>query len=85
MTVIQEKAKLLQARIFTEEYYETLFCKVLVKHNMSTASIDKHESTDRQLVKMFNDFWMLLPDSPIIRQGPFFELCDICEEIYDFE
>ncbi len=28
---------------------------------------------------IMNDFWAFLPDSPEIRTGPFFKLCDLCE------
>ena len=82
---IKARASNLQSQIHEKDYYISLYHQALIKHNMSIASIDQHEFSDKQLVKMFNDFWIALPDSMSIRREPFFELCDLCEEIYDLE
>lgn len=33
-----------------------------------------------RLANMFETLWFELPDSQIIRFGPFFDLCDLCSE-----
>jgi len=81
-TEIQRAAINLQDKIFSEKYYIDLYLKVLGKYNMSTASIDQSEFDDDKLVSMLNTFWMALPDSKEIRRDPFFDLCDICENIF---
>lgn len=83
MTDIKHAAMKVQDAIYKEEFYIRLYEATLAKHNMSVASIDQSEFSDKQLILMMNDFWEALPDSPVIRRAPFFALCDICEEIYE--
>ena len=83
MTKIQEQVVAVQDRIYREEYYPHLWDRSLARYNMSTASIDQHEHDDKRLVAMVNHFWMLLPDSPEIRTGPFFAVCDVAEHCFD--
>lgn len=82
-TEIQRATIQLQDKIFTEKYYIDLYLAVLAKHDMSTASIDQSEFDDHKLISMLNNFWMALPDSKEIRRAPFFDLCDICENIFE--
>ncbi len=82
-TDIQRQAIELQDAIFKEDYYKNLYLASLGKHHMSTASIDQSEFTDQQLVSMANTFWFALPDSPVIRRTPFFQLCSIAEHCFD--
>lgn len=83
MTNIQNKSIDLMKQIHSKDYYVSDFYKALDKHNMSVSSVDQSEHTDADLVSMWNRFWMALPDSKSIRREPFFELCDLCESIFD--
>lgn len=85
MSAIQDKVIALQDRIFKEEYYPSLWIKALAKHNVSVACIDQHEESDRTLILTVHDFWESLPDSPVIRTGPFFDVCNIAEKIFGDE
>lgn len=82
MSITQDRVAAVQDRVFKEQYYDHLWCIALIKHNMSTATIDQHEHTDKQLISMVNTFWELLPDHMCIRTGPFFEVCDIAASDY---
>ena len=84
-TEIQKQAMELQDAVYKQKYYIPLYEKALGKHGMSVASIDQAEFTDKQLVSMANTFWFALPDSPVIRQDPFFMLCRIAEHCFDDE
>jgi hypothetical protein len=79
MTSIQERSAALVIDIFKDQYYPSIFDMYLTKHNMSVADIELYKRIDKQLVNMWQDFWMALPDEPCIRRGPFFMLCDLCE------
>lgn len=79
MTNVKQKMVDLQDAIFKEKYYVDLYLKVLGKNNMSTASIDQSEFSNKAIIKMTNDFWKALPDDKAIRRPPFFQLCDIAE------
>jgi hypothetical protein len=50
---------------------------------MSAESIAKHMHEDKHLIAMWNDFWFTLPDSSSIRHGVFFQLSDLCKEIFN--
>lgn len=75
-----EKAADLQKQIYTDEYYVHLYQNALREHKMTNTGIEKHEYSQTALNNMLNDFWFSLPDSQAIRTGPFFFLCDLCEE-----
>lgn len=80
---IEARVVALQNHIFKSKYYLDLWCTALIKSNMSVETINQHEHTARELVLLCNDFWESLPDTPAIRRAPFFELCDIAENIFD--
>ena len=82
MTSIQQRSKDLSMKIFTRAYYVHLYLEVLTKSGIQPSAIEKCELDDQKLIKMWNAFWLKLPDSPQIRRDPFFDLCDICEEIF---
>jgi hypothetical protein len=81
-TDISRKSVALQDKVFRESYYISIYNVVLKENSMTSDSINRHEHADTKLIKMWNDFWILLPDSSSIRRVPFFELCDLCEEIF---
>lgn len=80
---ISVRVAALQRRVFAEEYHIQLWHRVLFEHRMSWVVIDSLEYSDKELVALCNDFWEALPDDESIRTGPFFDLCDICEAVYD--
>lgn len=84
-TPIQEKSADLVRQVNSEGYYIDRFNRVAAKNKMSSESICRHMHNDKALVGMWNDFWFALPDSPGIRHGAFFPLCDLCEEIFEDE
>lgn len=75
-----QKVADLQTQIYTDEYYVSLYQNALREHKMTNAGIEKHEYGQTALNNMLNDFWFSLPDSQAIRTGPFFFLCDLCEQ-----
>ena len=84
-TSIQDRSAVLVQQVHSEGYYTDRFYRLLTKHKMSPESICRYMHDDKALVAMWNDFWFALPDSPSIRHGAFFPLCDLCEEIFEDE
>lgn len=82
MSDLQNRVAALQKRIFDEDYYTELWLRALNEHGSSTLTIDQGEHSDKELIELANTFWWCLPDSPVIRRGPFFELCDVAELCY---
>jgi hypothetical protein len=80
---IQERSAALTLQIITDIYYVARFVFAAHSNGMSVESIYEFKHSDKELVHMWNEFWNLLPDTPEIRQGPFFLLCDLCEEVFD--
>lgn len=81
MTSYQARSQELLTNILTSSYYLNYLIRVagpLVELQAKIAA-----STDEQLNSLWNAFWWSLPDSPVIRTGPFFKLCDLCEETPD--
>jgi hypothetical protein len=66
--------------IVKEEYY------VATYKWTSENRVDKtppHEMTDlKQICLFWNDFWFLLPDSPVIHRHPFSDVCYLAEGEY---
>jgi len=83
MTTLQGNFKLLVAAINEQQYYPQLFAEELHKHEMDPDGVNNEIYTDKQIIRMCHDFWEALPDSPAIRRGPFFALCNIAERIFD--
>jgi hypothetical protein len=83
MTTLSEEIVRIQSQVFREKYYVQQYLDALVKCNMSTATIDQHEHEDHELVLLMQTFWEALPDTPAIRTGPFFKICDVAEKIFD--
>jgi hypothetical protein len=80
MTSIQQRSAALAENIHSSDYYLNAFNYVLALHGMTVETLA--ERADAELVSMWNAFWMNLPDNPTIRRAPFFEMCDLCEEIF---
>lgn len=85
MTSIQTRSALLQKDIYATQYYVKRYEDCLKRAKMTSEGVEKHSYLDNQLVVMWNDFWLSLPDSPEIRTETFFALCDIAEEIFDVQ
>jgi hypothetical protein len=74
-----ERVAQLQSQIYSTQYYVELYQDALRKNVMSNQGVEQHAYESDALSEMLNDFWFSLPDSPAIRTGPFFLLCDLCE------
>jgi hypothetical protein len=69
----------LQAQIYSDQYYVELYQDALRSNSLSSEGVERGAYTSGVLSEMLNDFWFSLPDSPVIRTGPFSLLCDLCE------
>jgi len=83
MTEIQEKVKAIQARVFAEAWFVRLWNDTLISRKMVPSGIDEGKYSDKQLVLFCHFMWEALPDDRSCRTGPFFQLCDIAEHIFD--
>lgn len=72
MTLL-EQARVCVEQIENDDYYPARWVKV--KHVKPLEQCNREE-----LLKPFQDLWEILPDSPAIRCGPFFKICDLAEE-----
>lgn len=82
-TDLQNQMASLQKSILDEDYYSARYIHVVANQKMTVEGIANKEYTDPQLITLAHYFWEALPDSPQIRRGPFFQLCDIAERIFD--
>lgn len=80
---IRERANKLIARLRDEDYYFRDFMLLCVEKEFWPPPRFGEGKTDSEIVSLFNQFWIALPDSKEIRRGPFFELCDLCEEVFN--
>lgn len=71
----------LEARIVREDYYHHLYIQCVERCSRGASTLT--EVSKRQAIQALNMFWMALPDSKLIRRGPFFDLCDLAEEIFE--
>lgn len=81
-TPIQQQARALQGRIYSEQYYVKLWEASLALLFMTPDALVTFFYTDAELIDLCNEFWSALPDSPVIRRGPFWDLCNIAENIF---
>ncbi len=84
-STIQGQVRDLQARIFDERYFEPLWLLALSKSGCSFEDVALCRCDDVTLVRLCNMMWFALPDDGSIRRGPFFQLCDVAEHIFDDE
>jgi len=82
-TKLQAVSIELQDRIFKEHYYISIYGFILEKLNLTTAQIEAGDIVDKDLLEMWSDFYFAIPDLPSVRRGPFFQLCDICESVFN--
>ena len=83
MTPTQQRSIDLVNRITDEQYYIHVFLAALQQHNVDVADIYGGITKDAVLVELWNTMWYKLPDAPEIRTGPFLDLCDLAEGIFD--
>lgn len=83
MTTLKEQMQELQKRVLAEDYYSLLYAVTLAKHDMMPVGVIMGQYSDAKIIDMCNDFWLDLPDSPEVRTGPFWLLCDIAEHCFD--
>lgn len=83
MTNIQERSSALLMRIAEEHYFLAKLAVIVDMAHMTVDGIKDGMYDDVALVVMWNNFWMALPDDKSCRREPFFELCDLCEEVFN--
>lgn len=70
-------------RIYNEEYYVIIFESLLQKFNWTKEAFADSATSPSDIITFWNDFWFLLPDSPVIHCPLFYDICDIAEHIFD--
>lgn len=70
---IRERVDACIAAIYNYDYYLHLWEEV--RHSKSL-----DECTTAELLRPFQDFWEILPDTPAIQRVPFYKICDLAEE-----
>lgn len=76
---LAKKSIELANQIIEEDYYTSRFYAVLKQMNISLETLRELNHSDSELIMLWNEFWFLLPDSPVIRTKTFFDLCDLCD------
>lgn len=72
MTLLNEH-KILVQRVIDEDYYSKILNHL------------EEPKTDAEIINFWHNFWDYLPDSFSIQRGPFWEICDMAEKIFDDE
>ena len=83
MTNIQQRSILLIIQIIAHNYFVVEFNEALKSQDMAVVGIQEGLYDDQQLIMMWNEMWLALPDDASCRRQPFFELCDLCEEMFN--
>ena len=83
MSNLQTRAKALLIKIFETDYYPSTLSRVADRYGITLTTYAFDSASDEEIIDFFNAFWFALPDGPEIRRDPFFDLCDICEEVYE--
>jgi len=65
--------------VLDENYYSELFCGIVVDRGYDVLDEVLDEADRLKIYNLWDDFWYNLPDSPEIRTGPFFDICNLCE------
>lgn len=74
---ITDKHKETMDSVYATNYYTSIFNKLKEFY----PNIE-NETDFRQIVNFWDDFWNQLPDTKEIRRFPFFDICDIAENIF---
>jgi hypothetical protein len=72
----EEHARVVEL-VYAHDYYLHLFNDVRRRYaarNMKTNT-----------PHFWNDFWIELPDTAAIRRAPFFDICNLAEQIYEYD
>lgn len=83
MTNIQQRSITLLINILSAKYFLDELSATIGKQGVTVDGINKGMYSDQELILLWNEFWIDLPDDLTIRRAPFLELCDLCEEIFD--
>lgn len=67
------------ARVADARYYIDKFLRVLLNDGYMSMGSFYEEVDEHKIWNTWNNFWYELPDDPAIRTGPFFEICELCE------
>lgn len=80
-TAYQLRSAAVQNEIISADFYTRLYLGCLKQRGMTQVDVEKKLYPNAKLNALWEDFWWQLPDSPSIRSGPFFLVCDLCEDI----
>lgn len=83
-TDIQQKMAIVQSLIFSEDYFVERYAYILNQRQLSAESVENYKYDDKTLVELAHYFWESLPDTGRIRRVPFYDLCDVAENIFDY-
>lgn len=75
----------LQEAILDNDYYVSLYNKVLERHGVTIGDVSDECITPTEAITICHTFWTVLPDSKSIRREPFYKLCELAEYIYDVD
>ena len=81
MPTYQERSALLFQSILEFDYFVALLESIVGPVSEFDEKIKSMK--DSELKSTWSRFWFRLPDALHIRTGPFFELCDLCDEATD--
>lgn len=76
MNVTYENIFEVHEKVLDSVYQNDYYVDIL-EHLLETTDVE----TPQDIVRFWNQFWFHLPDSGSIRRGPFFDICDIAENI----
>lgn len=72
----EEHARVIEL-VYAHDYYVDLF--------KSTREFYIQREMKMNTPYFWNDFWIALPDNAAIRRAPFWDICNLAEQIYDTE
>jgi hypothetical protein len=78
-----EQAAALAKRVVEENYFQIEYAQSLKDMGMAHSGLIQHCYPASEVVKWADHYHCLLPESPIIRHGAFWALCDLAEHIFD--
>lgn len=79
---IKKKAATVTNEIYREHYFTERFNRVLSRHQVDRDALMAEDVSEKVVISIFNDFWIMLPDDKSARRDPFFDVCDIAEQIF---
>lgn len=80
---IKTKAAALVELIYYHQYFVPTWEWVLAVAKVTNEDFANKTLSRTQIISIANKFWQVLPDAREIQRIPFYDLCDICEEMFN--